>query len=49
MFILLILSNFCVFQQTLTIVIGILLAQIINLLIAQDVPEGFTDAQILAS
>jgi MFS transporter, SP family, arabinose:H+ symporter len=33
----------------LTIVIGILLAQIINLLIAQDVPEGFTDAQILGS
>jgi MFS transporter, SP family, arabinose:H+ symporter len=33
----------------LTIVIGILLAQIINLLIARDVPEGFTDAQILGS
>jgi len=31
----------------LTIVIGILLAQIINLLIAQDVPEGFGDAEIL--
>lgn len=33
----------------LTIVVGILLAQIINLLIAREVPEGFTDAQILAS
>ena len=31
----------------LTIVIGILLAQIINLLIAQKVPEGFGDAEIL--
>ena len=33
----------------LTIVIGILLAQLINLWIARDVPEGFTDAQILES
>ncbi len=33
----------------LTIVIGILLAQIINLNIAQDVPAGFTDLQILES
>ena len=33
----------------LTIVIGILLAQIINWVIAQDVPAGFTDAQILES
>jgi sugar porter (SP) family MFS transporter len=33
----------------LTIVIGILLAQIINLAIAQDVPDGFSDAQILES
>ena len=33
----------------LTIVIGILLAQIINLNIAHDVPEGFTDIQILES
>ncbi len=33
----------------LTIVIGILLAQIINYLIADKVPVGFTDEQILAS
>jgi len=33
----------------LTIVIGILLAQIINYFIAQDVPEGFVDAQLLES
>ncbi len=33
----------------LTIVIGILLAQLINMLIAQDVPAGFTDADILGS
>jgi len=33
----------------LTIVIGILLAQIINWAIARDVPAGFTDAQILES
>lgn len=33
----------------LTIVIGILLAQIINLLIAREVPAGYTDVQILNS
>ena len=33
----------------LTIVIGILLAQLINLLIAEDVPLGFNDNQILTS
>ena len=33
----------------LTIVIGILLAQLINLLIAEDVPSGFNDTQILTS
>lgn len=33
----------------LTIVIGILLAQVINYLIAKPVPEGFTDAMILDS
>jgi sugar porter (SP) family MFS transporter len=33
----------------LTIVIGILMAQLINMLIAKDVPDGFSDAEILAS
>jgi sugar porter (SP) family MFS transporter len=33
----------------LTIVIGILLAQLINYLIADDVPSGFNDGQILTS
>lgn len=33
----------------LTIVVGILLAQLINMLIAKDVPSGFTDADVLAS
>lgn len=33
----------------LTIVIGILLAQVINYLIAEQVPEGFTDQQIIHS
>ena len=33
----------------LTIVVGILLAQLINLWIAKEVPEGFTDAQIFES
>jgi MFS family permease len=33
----------------LTIVIGILMAQLINMLIAKDVPAGFSDAEILAS
>lgn len=33
----------------LTIVVGILLAQLINLIIAEDVPLNFTDAQILSS
>ncbi len=33
----------------LTIVLGILLAQVINFIIAKPVPEGFTDAMILES